>query len=60
MERAREVRLRWHDLAGGLHEDTLTGFAAICSQHQYDPLAAILTLDRLDPATRAEAERALP
>lgn len=59
VERARELRLRWHDLDGGLHEDTLSGFAAICAQHEYDHLDGILTLDHLDPATRAEAERAL-
>jgi peptide deformylase len=59
IERATELRLRWHDLDGGLHEHTLSGFAAICAQHEYDHLDGILTLDHLDPATRADAERAL-
>ena len=59
IERATKLRLRWHDLDGGLHEDTLSGFAAICAQHEYDHLDGILTLDRISPAERAAAEEAL-
>lgn len=59
VERAKEIRLRWSDLDGALHEETLTGFAAICAQHEYDHLDGILTLDRIPPAERAAAEEAL-
>lgn len=59
VERAKEIRLRWSDLNGALHEETLTGFAAICAQHEYDHLDGILTLDRISPAERAAAEEAL-
>lgn len=57
--RSRSVRLRWKQLDGSLRESTLTDFAAICVQHEYDHLDGILTLDHLDPATRAKVERAL-
>ena len=59
VERAKEIRLRWSDLDGAVHEQTLTGFAAICAQHEYDHLDGILTLDRISPAERAAAEEAL-
>ena len=57
--RAETVQLRWTDLEGDVHEATLTGFAAICAQHEYDHLDGILTLDRLGPEARALAEAAV-
>jgi peptide deformylase len=57
--RAREIRLRWTDPDGAAREEHLTGFAAICAQHEYDHLDGILTLDRISPAERAAAEAAL-
>ncbi len=59
VERAEAVRMRWTDLDGGLQEAVLTGFEAICAQHEYDHLDGILTLDRLSPQARAEAEAAV-
>ncbi|MBL9055057.1 MAG: peptide deformylase [Rhodobacteraceae bacterium] len=59
VERAKEIRLRWSELDGSAREETLTGFAAICAQHEYDHLDGILTLDRISPAERAAAEEAL-
>ncbi len=56
VDRATEITLRWTTLDGGLREETLTGFAAICAQHEYDHLDGILTLDRLSPEARAVAE----
>ncbi len=56
VERAEAVRMRWTDLDGGVRDETLTGFAAICAQHEYDHLDGILTLDRLSPEARAQAE----
>jgi peptide deformylase len=54
--RAEAVRMRWTDLDGAVQEETLTGFAAICAQHEFDHLDGILTLDRLSPEARARAE----
>jgi peptide deformylase len=48
--------MRWMDLDGQVQEAMLTGFAAICAQHEYDHLDGILTLDRLPPEARARAE----
>lgn len=53
--RATEIHLRWTDAEGRPQEDTLTGFAAICAQHEIDHLDGILTLDRLSPTARARA-----
>ena len=55
VERAREVRMRWTNLEGGLQEASLTGMAAICAQHEYDHLDGVLTLDHLSDAARAVA-----
>ncbi|MBL4928322.1 peptide deformylase [Fuscibacter oryzae] len=57
--RASEIRLRYTGLDGVEREDHLTGFAAICAQHEYDHLDGILTLDRIPPVERAAAEAAL-
>ncbi|NGM45714.1 peptide deformylase [Rhodobacter sp. SGA-6-6] len=56
VERAEAVRLRWIDLDGQVQEDLLTGMAAVCAQHEYDHLDGVLTLDRLSPEARAQAE----
>jgi peptide deformylase len=55
VERAEAVRMRWTDLDGAAQEAELTGFAAICAQHEYDHLDGVLTLDRLSPEARARA-----
>lgn len=56
VRRARDIRLRWTDLAGCIQEAELTGIAAICAQHEYDHLDGVLTLHRLSPEARAVAE----
>lgn len=56
VERAETVRMHWTGLDGQAHDTVLTGFAAICAQHEYDHLDGILTLDRLSPEARARAE----
>jgi peptide deformylase len=53
--RATAIRLRWTSLDGQTTEQDLTGFAAICAQHELDHLNGLLTLDRLDPPARARA-----
>ncbi len=57
--RATEIDLAWTDLDGTPRSERLTGFAAICAQHEYDHLDGILTLDHLSPADRALAEEAV-
>lgn len=54
VERARSIRLRWREPLGALREELLTGFAAICAQHECDHLDGIVTLDRLSPAARTQ------
>ena len=53
--RPTEIRLRWTTPEGETRDDTLTGFAAICAQHEYDHLDGLVTFDRLSPAARATA-----
>jgi peptide deformylase len=55
IRRATSVRMRWTAPDGVAREEVLTGFAAICAQHEYDHLDGILTLDHLAPGPRAEA-----
>ncbi len=54
--RATAIRLRWTDLDGASQDADLTGFHAICAQHEIDHLDGIVTLDRLSPEARAKAE----
>ena len=51
--RATTVRMVWTDLDGVRHDQELTGFAALCAQHEYDHLDGLVTLDRVDAAQRA-------
>ena len=54
--RAAEIILRWTTPDGAIAAQKLTGFRAICAQHEMDHLDGILTLDHLDPEARAKAE----
>ena len=54
--RATEIILRWTAPDGAIAAQKLTGFRAICAQHEIDHLDGILTLDRLSPEARAKAE----
>jgi len=54
--RATEIILRWTTPDGAIASQKLTGFRAICAQHEIDHLDGILTLDRLSPQARAQAE----
>lgn len=47
VERAVALRLGWTGLDGTAQEAELTGFAAICAQHEIDHLDGIVTLDHL-------------
>jgi peptide deformylase len=52
--RPSDVRMVWTDLDGLVHEQNLTGFEAMCAQHELDHLDGLMTLDRVDDAQRAE------
>ena len=50
--------MRWTTLDGAPREELLTGFRAICAQHEFDHLNGIVTFDRLAPQARAALEAA--
>ncbi|MEX0367081.1 MAG: peptide deformylase [Ruegeria sp.] len=52
--RPTSVRMVWTDIDGKVHEEWLTGFAALCAQHELDHLDGLVTLDRVDEAQRAD------
>lgn len=54
--RARAIILRWITSEGAIAAQKLTGFRAICAQHEIDHLDGVLTLDHLSPLARARAE----
>jgi len=56
--RPAAITLRYRTLTGETVEERLTGFEAICAQHEFDHLNGIVTFDRLTPKARAEAEAA--
>ena len=57
--RAKEIILRWVMVDGSVSAQKLTGFRAICAQHEIDHLDGIVTLDHLSPDARALAEAVL-
>jgi len=56
--RAEWIDLAWTDADGGDHVERLTGFDAVCAQHEYDHLDGIVIFDRIPRAARAAAEQA--
>ena len=54
--RATAIILRWVTPEGAIAAQKLTGFRAICAQHEVDHLNGILTLDHLSPEDRVKAE----
>ena len=48
-----QVDLRWQGLDGQVQQRGFSGFEAACIQHEIDHLDGIVTLDRVDAATRA-------
>ena len=57
--RAKEVILRWVMVDGSVAAQKLTGFRAICAQHEIDHLDGIVTLDHLSAEARTAAEAVL-
>ncbi len=52
VERPATVTLRYQDVAGKMHEETATGFHAICIQHEIDQLDGMFWLKRLSKLKR--------
>lgn len=50
--RPKTVTIRYQDLDGTVHEEQLTGFPAICMQHEIDQLDGIFWLQRLSRLKR--------
>lgn len=53
VSRSTTVRMVWTDLDGVQQDQDLTGFAALCAQHELDHLDGLVTLDRVDASQRA-------
>jgi peptide deformylase len=47
--------LQWQMTDGSTQAEKLTGFRAICAQHEIDHLNGIVTLDHLSPDARTAA-----
>lgn len=58
VRRPTTVRMVWTDLDGVVQDQWLTGFSALCAQHEVDHLDGLLTLDRVDDAQRADILKA--
>lgn len=54
VSRPETIRMAWTDLGGVVQQADLSGFAALCAQHELDHLDGIVTLDRVDAAQRAD------
>lgn len=52
IERASAVRIRYQDVAGVEHIEDVSGFAAICHQHEIDQLDGIFWIQRLSRLKR--------
>jgi peptide deformylase len=57
--RPAEITLRWYDLDGAQHEEALTGFDAVCAQHEFDHLNGRLAIDLMGEVARAQAAEVL-
>ena len=52
VERPAQIRARWQDLDGKVHEEVMTGLMATCLQHEMDHLEGILFIDHLSRLKR--------
>lgn len=50
--RPAEITLEYSDIAGTIHQTPLSGFAAICAQHELDHLDGKMHFDHLSPPDR--------
>ena len=59
VERPAQVRARWQDLDGRVHEESIDGLLATCLQHEMDHLEGILFIDHLSRLKRQMAMKKL-
>jgi peptide deformylase len=59
IKRPDQVRLRWKDMNGVIHERDFDGFEAICVQHELDHLNGTVTLDHVNEAIGDDIRRLL-
>ena len=52
VERHAGITLRWQDVDARWYEAELTGFEAICAQHEFDHLNGLVIFDRLEGDAR--------
>ena len=57
--RPARCTLRYHDLDGNEHQETMTGLMATCIQHEMDHLEGILFIDHLSRLKRSMALKKL-
>ena len=57
ISRPTEITLQWQDETGAILTERLTGFDAVCAQHELDHLDGIVTFDRLPDDVRADLEK---
>ena len=59
VDRPKACRVRWQDLEGKVHEETMEGMMATCIQHEMDHLEGILFIDHLSRLKRSMALKKL-
>jgi peptide deformylase len=59
VDRPKACRVRWQDLDGNAHEETMDGLMAVCIQHEMDHLEGILFIDHLSRLKRNMALKKL-
>jgi peptide deformylase len=59
VDRPKTCRVRWQDLEGRVHEETMEGMMATCIQHEMDHLEGILFIDHLSRLKRSMALKKL-
>jgi peptide deformylase len=59
VDRPATCRVRWQDLEGKVHEETMEGLMATCIQHEMDHLEGVLFIDHLSRLKRQMALKKL-
>ena len=59
VDRPARCRVRWQDLDGKVHEESMEGMMAVCIQHEMDHLEGVLFIDHLSRLKRTMALKKL-
>ena len=59
VDRPKACRVRWQDLEGNAHEESMDGLMATCIQHEMDHLNGVLFIDHLSRLKRQMALKKL-